>query len=41
MGDFMPQVSAFFELITSCESCMQREFVFLCEDTFVCDGCMP
>ena len=36
----MHQVSAFFELLTSCESCEQREFEVIHLDTFVCGGCV-
>jgi hypothetical protein len=41
MGDYQAHVSAFYELLTSCESCERREFVTVCEDTFVCESCLP
>jgi hypothetical protein len=38
MGDYTSHVSAFYELLTSCESCRQREFDVIHLDTFVCEG---
>jgi hypothetical protein len=40
MGDYTSHVSAFYELLTSCESCRQREFDVIHLDTFVCSGCV-
>jgi hypothetical protein len=40
MADYTNHVSAFYELLTSCESCKQREFQVIHLDTFVCEGCV-
>lgn len=40
MGDHTSQVSAFYEMLTSCESCEQRKFEVIHLDTFVCSGCV-
>jgi hypothetical protein len=40
MSDYPAHVSAFYELLTSCESCRRREFGTIHLDTFVCEGCV-
>jgi ribosomal protein L37AE/L43A len=39
MREYEAHTSAFFALLTSCESCERREFDRIVHDTFVCDGC--